>query len=70
MIKNVIKITCNLCDYPPKEFESKEKAKEKGWAIIGQESYFDDRSFFDSCICPSCVEKIKKQHLERNRKGT
>lgn len=40
-------------------------AKENGWAIISQDSYYEDRTFFDSCVCPSCIEKIKKQVLSR-----
>ena len=58
MIKQSIEMQCDLCKHPAVRFDHKKTAFENGWIEVGQESYFEERSFFDSHICPDCVQKI------------
>ena len=57
--KTQLSLGCDLCKWPAKVFADENAAHDEGWLKIGQESYFDDRSFFDTWVCPSCVKKIK-----------
>lgn len=56
--KSQLFLSCDLCKWPGKTFEDKHEAGTAGWLEVGQESYFDDRSFFGSWLCPSCVKKV------------
>lgn len=61
MIKQSIEMNCDLCRHPGKRFDSESQALKAGWLKIGQESYYEERSFFDSHICPDCKSKITEQ---------
>lgn len=57
-VKSQVEISCDLCQWPGKIFESEAEAKKKRWVTIIIESYHDDRSFSSRWICPSCVDKV------------
>lgn len=57
--KTKIEITCDLCKWPAKIFDSEKDAKSKGYIKVGYESYFSDRDFYYSWICCNCVKTIK-----------
>lgn len=60
-INTTINLSCDLCKWPAKTFKNATEAREEGWIVVGQESYYDDRSFYDTWICPFCIKKIRKQ---------
>lgn len=59
-----ISLICDLCKWPAKNYADFLEASKEGWVHVGQESYYDDRSFFDSHVCPSYMKKIDAQKLK------
>ena len=57
-IKAIYTWNCDLCRTEAKSFS--DKTGPRGWIKFIVEDPNVERSFFDKCVCPSCIESIVK----------
>lgn len=57
--KQKIEFRCDLCKYPATILDSEQAAQDAGWLKIGHESYYEDRAFYESHICPECAKTLR-----------
>jgi hypothetical protein len=60
-VKSFVKLSCDLCHWPAKDFQSEHEAKASGWVEVDYEGYYTDRDFQSAWVCPECVKKVVKK---------